>query len=374
MIKVALVRGKYLNEFEGQNFKFLNSRSVNLTGISSVFPLSVKSSFKTKKFLSPLDYLDNRIGKFIANRTIGDLHLLVGLEKEVVNFDIFHTADPHYYFSYQLAKLRHEGKINLLLSTSWETIPFNNESTHAKKVIKRFTMKNIDYFICPTQKAKESLVKEGINTKRIILLPIGVDLNRFKKSKRIKQEKVILFVGRLVSEKGIGDLYSVFVDVFARNKEIKLKIIGDGPMKASLNTQIKRDGMRSQISMTVKSYDRMHLEYKKADVVVIPSKTTKTWEEQYGMVAVEAMASGAPILAYSSGALPEVISEAGILVEEGDKRGLSRALTKILKDDQLRSRLGTIARRRAEAHFDSKKISEKYQLMYETLGRNTFQK
>lgn len=375
MIRVALVRGKYLNQFEGQNFNFSKSQTVQLTGISSQFPLHDRLPFKTKKFLSLADIADNRITRFIANRTIGDLQILFGLEQEVGNFDIFHTADPHYYYSYQLAKLRHKGKINLLLSTVWETIPFNNESTHAKRIIKQFTTKNTDFFICPTQKAKDALIREGITSKRIILLPFGVNLDRFTIKRKKRNEIVILFVGRLVEEKGVKDLFNAYKRIDSNlRKRTKLKMTGDGALKDTLKQRIKKEGLDSFVSIENNPYKKMPRVYQSADIMVIPSKTTKTWEEQFGMVAVEALASGLPIIAYSSGALHEVISEAGIFLKEDDTGGLSNILTKLIKDDQLRLRLGKIARRRAEKNFDSKKVSAKHKLIYETLGRNTFQK
>ena len=62
--------------------------------------------------------------------------MLFGLDKLSNKFDVFHTADPHYYYSYQLAKLRKKNLIKTLIATSWETIPFNNESIGKKKLIK----------------------------------------------------------------------------------------------------------------------------------------------------------------------------------------------------------------------------------------------
>ncbi len=365
MIKVALVRGKYLNAFEGQNFDFSKSKTVKLTGISSLIPLHTNLPFPLKKHISLIDFLDNRAVKFIANRSIGDLQILFGLEKERNNFDLFHTADPHYYYSYQLAKLRNKGKISFLISTVWNTIPFNNEGTHSKRTIKRFTQKNTDLFITPTQRAKDALVKEGINSKRILVLPVGVDLKRFKPKNTIGNKVNLLFVGRMVEEKGGEDLIRAFKMIQPEiKKKVRLTMIGEGPMK----------GKEKLAEYKKASYGEIHNYFQKADVVVIPSKATTTWEEQYGMVAVEAMASGKAIVAYSSGALGEVIGNAGILVKEGDVKGLKEAFVRLIKDQPLRRRLGKIARRRAVEKFDSKKINKQYEQLYETLGHNTFQK
>ena len=133
MIKVAFVRGKYLNNFEGQNYLF-KDKDIQLVGISSLRPIHTNFAFPVIKLPSFADITGiGRAVKVISNRTFGDSQVLFGLGKYAGEFDIFHTADPHYYYSYQLAKLRNENKIKKLLVTSWETIPFNNESIPQKK-------------------------------------------------------------------------------------------------------------------------------------------------------------------------------------------------------------------------------------------------
>ena len=140
MIKVCLVRGKYLNNFEGQNYLF-NPKEIKLTAASTYFPIHRRYLFPVRKFLSPADFpWFSRGVKYLGNRLLGDAQALLGLEKVANQFDIFHSADPHYYYSYQLAKLRKKNLIKNLIVTSWETIPFNNESLERKKEIKYFTI------------------------------------------------------------------------------------------------------------------------------------------------------------------------------------------------------------------------------------------
>src|SRR5258708_1315102 len=136
MIRVAFVRGKYLNISEGQNFIFNSKDAVKLTGISSQKPLHDSLPFPTIKLTSLSANFEGRIPRIVANRTIGDIQNLKGLEELASRFDAFHSADPHYYYSYQLARMRAQGRIKTLISTWCETIPFNNESTYAKKRIK----------------------------------------------------------------------------------------------------------------------------------------------------------------------------------------------------------------------------------------------
>lgn len=382
MIRVALVRGKYLNNFEGQNYIFPKNE-IRLTGISSLKPLHQKFPFPIIKLPSLADSELGGFGhwlvKVIANRTLGDSQILFGLEKYASKFDIFHTADPHYYYSYQLACLRAKNLIKKLLVTSWETVPFNNEGIKRKTKIKKFTQKFADLFICYTQKAKKTLILEGVDENKIKVVRLGVDLNRFKSQiSNLKSQNQnlkpkifnILFVGRLVEEKGIMDLYEAYKRVKSlklkiKNYRLKLKIIGQGSLKDKIERMIKKDGLENLVTIEPKSYEEMPKVYQRADILVVPSKRIKTWEEQYGMVLVEGMASGLPIVAYDTGAISEVLDDVGLLVKEGDIDGLTGAIIRLIKDENLRKKLGRMGRKRAEEKFDRKKTAKKIQKIYQ---------
>lgn len=367
-IKVALVRGAYLNNFECQNYIF-NRSSVLLTGISSLFPIHNTFPFKVIKLPSIADvpFLKRGI-KFISNRIIGDNQILFGLEKYRSHFDIFHTADPHYYYSYQLAKLRHENKINKLIVTSWETIPFNNEKLIYKKNNKYSVMDNADHFLCYTEKAKKCLMREGVDAIKISLIYLGVDLSLFTMNQNKPETPVtVLFVGRLVEEKGIMDAYEAFKSVCRQNINIKLQIIGEGPMKHTLIKRITADQLMNRISIETKAYQQMPDVYNQSDILILPSKKTKTWEEQYGMVLIEAMASGLPIVTYNTGAIKEIVGKAGIICKNNDIQDLTRALQSLVMDKYNRVKIGTMGRRRASDLFDSKKTANNITELYQSV-------
>jgi len=106
--------------------------------------------------------------------------------------------------------------------------------------------------------------------------------------------------------------------------------------------------------------------YQYADIVLLPSKRTNTWEEQYGMVFVEAMASGLPIVTYDTGTITEIISSE-VIKEEGDIDGLANSLINLIKDKKARLKLGTMGRVRAEKFFDSKKSATEIKNLYISL-------
>ncbi|MCI4319006.1 MAG: glycosyltransferase family 4 protein [Thermoplasmata archaeon] len=93
-------------------------------------------------------------------------------------------------------------------------------------------------------------------------------------------------------------------------------------------------------------------------LVVLPIR----WDEPFGLVAVEAMACGRPVVAYASGALPEIVldGETGLLVPRGDTRALRAAVKSLLSDESRCAAMGVAARRRAETHFGVDRMTEGY--------------
>jgi glycosyltransferase involved in cell wall biosynthesis len=210
-------------------------------------------------------------------------------------------------------------------------------------------------------------MKEGVSNKDITIIPMGVDLSRFKpkKEKRKDNTHTILFVGRLVPEKGILDLIEAYLRI--KKKNLRLKIVGDGPLKGEIEKRLNQEVLSCD-------YLEIHRLYQEADIMVIPSKTLPTWEEQYGMVAVEAMASGLSVVAYRSGALPLVLSKGALWVKEGNVAELAQVIKSLVDNSQLRSKLGTIARRLAEVQYDCIGVKNQYKKLYEDLSGRSYQK
>lgn len=380
-IRVGLVRGKYLNNFEGQNYIFREKENIDLVGISSFNPLDQEFPFPVIRLWSLADLGGARVNSFIsktvrflANRILGGDQVLFGLSRLSSWFDLFHTADPHYYYSYQLARLRRKNRIKKLIVTSWETIPFNNETVKKKQYIKRFTLKTADLFICYTNKAKAVLVREGVDESKIKIVRLGVDLDVFKpldfKAKGEKKRFTILFVGRIVEEKGVIDLYRVFKGLRfyfkTKGSQLVLKIVGKGNLERRLRQEIKKDSLDKWVVIENYPYQDMAKVYQEGDVFVFPSKKTKTWEEQYGMALVEAMASGMAIVAYRTGAISEVLGQGGILIPEGDVDRLTYWIRDLVNNRRLREDWGMRARKRAVRFFDSKKTALNISRIYKT--------
>jgi len=105
------------------------------------------------------------------------------------------------------------------------------------------------------------------------------------------------------------------------------------------------------------SYDEMPQVYNMADVLALPSYPTMAWQEQFGMVLIEAMACGKPIITTMSGSIPEVVGDAGILIPSGDYFNLAENILRLMNDDSLRDALGKKALAMAGELYDAKKNS-----------------
>lgn len=358
-MKIKIIRGAFLNPFELQNYYPLKEK-FNIEVISSKRPLSDKINLPLKKLLSPTDLPDFPYKYPILNRIFGDAQQLYGLHKVISGADIVHVAETYFGYVHQAIRAKRRGLVKKVITTIWETIPFNNQSLSGRKKNKLYAKENIDHFIAVTQKAKISLLKEGIKEEKITVIPMGVDLDKFKPrpNKKNKRDINILCVARLVTEKGITDIIDAFWELKKDCKNLNLTLVGSGPLKKEIS------GFKNIYVKNV-PYKKMYLEYANADIFCLPSRTTSTWEEQFGMCLVEAMASGVPIVSTKTGAIPEVCGEAALLVKPETPHALYNAIHKLIYNRQQRQRMGKEGRLVAEEKYDSKKIAMQIATVYQ---------
>ena len=100
------------------------------------------------------------------------------------------------------------------------------------------------------------------------------------------------------------------------------------------------------------------------DVVLVPSLTTRTWKEQFGRVAAQALAAGTPVVASDSGSLSEVVGDAGELAREGDVDDFAQRLGRLLRDNEQRSALSERGRARARERFTWERVVDGCDRMY----------
>ena len=168
------------------------------------------------------------------------------------------------------------------------------------------------------------------------------------------------YVGRLTERKGVY----VLLEAVAADNRMTVEFVGDGPERHGLEARAAALGATARVRFPgPAAHDSIAASYRRFDVVAVPSIPTKQWSEQFCRVAVEAMASGLPVVASATGALPAVVGDAGILVPPGDPVALRGARRSLATDPAHRAELGERARVRA-ARFSWTSIADAHADLY----------
>lgn len=198
------------------------------------------------------------------------------------------------------------------------------------------------FYPCSRQAA--SVIRGKGYAGRIRVLPLGFDDTAFRPGEQsVDDDPIVLaLVGRLVPEKGVRDAVHVLAAV-RRERKATLLLIGQGPEEAPARDLAAGLGVGEDVQFHAwAGTERLAALYRSVHLLLVPSRSTATWVEQFGRVIVEAQASGAVVAGYASGAIPEVIADAGPLVPEGRVDVLAGAVTDLLEDagryDALRAR------------------------------------
>ena len=323
------------------------------------------------------------VGNLLLDRIVGVNQMLIGLQEQLRGFDVVHTADPFYYYSYQAAKAR--GLLGFkLLVTQWENLPFVGEWSPIQRKIKRTVLKAADRFAAVSERARETLILEGVEPKRISVLPPGIDVERFaprqkdvtllRALKAEHEDLVISYVGKLNNRKGVEFLLYAFIKLksdpvlTSLDGQVKLAFFGTGHKEKKLKALVERFGLSQDVTFYGSyPYDQIHNVYNTTDVFVLPSIPFLWWQEQLGMVLLESMASGCAVVSTRSGAIPEVIGEAGLLCQPGDFLDLYRKLRTLCVSRSLRMELGQKARERVLTCYNSQRNADAFAEIYENL-------
>ena len=331
-----IIRASHANQYELQNYEpIVAEHDIKL--ITSRHPLT-NTQIPTVKLWSPTDLPTFPFRKQILNRLIGGEQWLLSLDSLVSQGDILHTAETYTPYTHQAVQLRRANKIKRLVCTCWETIPHNNEKFARLRKWKKEAYQFVDIFHTPTERAKEALIKEGVNPKKIIVINYGVDLTHFKPpTKRVASAKhVVLTTARKVPEKGV-DIWNKLK--YELGDCIEFKWVDSLPYKEVIK------------------------EYQKADIFLLPSITTATWEEQYGMALIEAMACGLPIITTNTGAITEVVGNAAVLCDP-EYHSIRSKLVELINSPGLIKKYQKLSVARARSEYDrniqTKKLSSLY--------------
>lgn len=181
----------------------------------------------------------------------------------------------------------------------------------------------------------------------IRVLPLGYDDAAFRPGGQDVDdgELVLGLVGRLVPEKGLRDAVEVTARLHAE-RPTRLLVVGSGPDLPATRERAQALGIADRLEV-IEWVDRQRLAecYRRMQVLLLPSRTTSRWVEQFGRVIVEAQASGAVVAGYATGAIPEVADGTAVLVPDGDVTALASGVQQLVgdRDEWLRLRSAGLA-------------------------------
>ena len=220
-----------------------------------------------------------------------------------------------------------------------------------------WALRHADYALAGTDEAAAVLRGKGYKGPLAVIPQFGADGDLFQPADSSPRTAFTIgFVGRIVPEKGLGILLRAAALL---EGDWRLRLVGGGPARdemASLAQSLGIDGRVSFLGQ-LPSAD-LPAEYQRLDALILPSLTRARWKEQFGRVLVEAMASGVPVIGSDSGAIPQVIGDAGLIAPEGDVGKLAAAMQKLMEAPQLREELARRGRERFLAHFTHERIAE----------------
>lgn len=193
------------------------------------------------------------------------------------------------------------------------------------------------------------LVRSGVPRSRIRQVPLGIDLERLtaptRRPEAMNLRRWIVYVGRLVPEKGVRDLVATMGDL---PHDAGLLLVGEGRDRQTLEALARDGGCRDRVRFVgavPSAHVAAYLQH--ASVVVLPS-----WYEERGRVLLEAMAAGTPVVATSTTGATATVRDGidGILVPPHDPHRLGVAIAEVLADERRRASMGAAGRSAASAH------------------------
>jgi glycosyltransferase involved in cell wall biosynthesis len=233
---------------------------------------------------------------------------------------------------------------------------------------RRYVYKQTKMITAVSRALKKAIIDDGCPKDRICVIPMGVDLkSKFYPENQNRNTGNLLFVGKLLKNKGIYQVIDAMHKIVKMHPATKLAIIGDGPEKAEALWLINRLNIKKHIRFLgpIPNH-RLPKYYNQSDIVIFPSIAS----EGFGLVLVEAMGCGCAVVSSNYDAVCDIVThgESGLLAKKNDSNAIVEAVDLLLKNHDLKVSIMVAGRKVAVSKFDWHVISEKYKnLMFKIL-------
>jgi glycosyltransferase involved in cell wall biosynthesis len=234
----------------------------------------------------------------------------------------------------------------------------------------RWLVNNSSKTITNSNATRKFCLEAGLDGEKIDVIPFGVDTDFFRPLDVYKDENIfqILSVGYLIERKGFEYLIRAMPHVLTEHENARLKIVGSGPLESKLKSLIYELDLGDQVEIVKNvSDEKLLMMYNSADLFVLPSIVDSQGNtEGLGVVLLEAMACGVPVIGSDVGGISDIIHDnvTGLLVSEKNSIELANAILNLVGNTNLRKKFSMDGYDKVIELFGWDKIAESYLLFY----------
>lgn len=228
-------------------------------------------------------------------------------------------------------------------------------------------------FICVSEYTKQRAIEFGFPAEKCVVHYMGIPLIEHTTVKHVRQNKKepfrLLAVGRLVPFKAHAKLIEAVAKVEAAGHNVELNIIGDGPLRTSLEEQAAKSLKKFKF-WGAQQHDKVLSLMRQSDVFCHTSMHMPNGQtEAFGLVVLEAQWAGLPVIAFASGGVPEALNDGttGFLVPEGDTDAFADRICRLIDDEALFQQMAAAAPEFVRVNFDNRKQSIKLEEIYDSV-------
>ncbi len=241
-----------------------------------------------------------------------------------------------------------------ILFYTWENIyrdwTYPARASRLYAMIDKFSHRRSTAAVCATRSAEDVLQKKGYS-KKTAVIPYGIPDYFLDDAEPVTSNKrpfTLGYIGRIIHMKGIDLLLEAVKSI----PDARLIIVGSGEDEEQYKQWSLNNGIQDRVEWrSPVTEHQVPALMDQFDAFVLPSRSTPGWMEQLGRCAIEAMARRIPVIGSTSGAIPEVIGEAGLLFDEGSVKSLIEQVWHIRNNENLRHELGQKGRDRVQQRF-----------------------
>ena len=378
LTKALVDLGHEVTVISGEPYPHIDPRVklVKIPGVdlySRKYPIAWPGRRIFQSWINFGEYLSHVTGGFVEPITYGK-RLRKYLDKHAHEYDIFHDNQC---LCYELLDLQEKGvpvlaTIHHPITRDRDIALANTDSFRLKLLIKRWHVflnmqthvaRNLKSIITVSESSKRDIAQDfDSNPRAIQNVYIGIDLDEFYPVDGVtrKTNRLMVTTSSDIPMKGLRVLLNAMAKLVKTRPDLELVVIGKPNKKAKTMKFIRTLGLDKHIRFESQiSAERFRELYAETTIAIVPSLY-----EGFGLPAGEAMACGVPVVSTTGGALPEVVGDAGVLVEPGDAHALAEAIDELLDDPARREDLAKRGRERILDNFTWRKIAENTVTVY----------